>query len=129
MKTFFIDRMATPQGELLLIADEENQLRAIDWTDHHDRLMKLLRNHYGADTFTLVEKRNPGGLSESMQRYFAGELSIIDTLPVKTAGTDFQRQVWQELRKIPCGETISYGELAKRINRPTASRQLAWPMG
>lgn len=43
MKTFFIDRMATPQGELLLIADEENQLRAIDWTDHHDRLMKLLR--------------------------------------------------------------------------------------
>lgn len=64
-----------------------------------------------------------------MQRYFAGELSIIDDLPVKTAGTDFQRQVWQELRKIPCGETISYGELAQRINRPTASRAVGMANG
>lgn len=129
MDTFFIDRMATPQGELVLIADEENRLRAIDWTDHYERLMKLLRNHYRENTFTLVEKRNPGGLSESMQRYFAGELSIIDDLPVKTAGTDFQRQVWQELRKIPCGATITYGELAKRINRPTASRAVGMANG
>ncbi|MFA3779045.1 methylated-DNA--[protein]-cysteine S-methyltransferase [Yersinia sp. 1652 StPb PI] len=129
METFFIDRMATPQGELLLIADQENRLRAIDWTDHYERLMKLLGNHYGPGAFTLVEQRNPGGLSDSMQRYFAGDLSIIDNLPVKTAGTDFQRQVWQELRKIPCGETITYGELAKRINRPTASRAVGMANG
>ncbi|MEY4474500.1 MAG: hypothetical protein RL248_267 [Pseudomonadota bacterium] len=122
METFLIDKMATPQGELLLIADEENRLRAIDWVDHYDRLMKLLHNHYGATAFTLVEKTNPGGLSDCIQRYFAGELSMIDNLPVKTAGTDFQHQVWKELRKIPCGETITYGELARRINRPTASR-------
>ncbi|HDL7834534.1 TPA: methylated-DNA--[protein]-cysteine S-methyltransferase [Yersinia enterocolitica] len=129
METFLIDRMATPQGELLLIADEEHRLRAIDWADHYERLMKLLRNHYGANTFSLVEQRNPGGLSDSMQRYFAGELNIIDNLPVKTAGTDFQRQVWQQLRKIPCGETITYGELAKRINRPTASRAVGMANG
>ena len=59
METFLIDRMATPQGELLLIADEEHRLRAIDWTDHYERLMKLLRNHYGANTFSPVEQRNP----------------------------------------------------------------------
>ncbi|CNH50738.1 putative methylated-DNA--protein-cysteine methyltransferase [Yersinia aldovae] len=129
METFLIDKMATPLGELLLIADEENRLRAIDWTDHYARLMKLLRNHYGANAFTLAESRNPGGLSDSIQRYFAGELHIIDDLPVRTAGTDFQRQVWQELRKIPCGETISYGELAKRINRPTASRAVGMANG
>ena len=39
-----------------------------------------------------------------------------------TAGTEFQRTVWQQLRQIPCGEIITYGELAKRIGRPTASR-------
>ncbi len=72
MKTFFIDRMATPQGELLLIADEENQLRAIDWTDHHDRLMKLLRNHYGADTFTLVEKTQPRWIEREYAALFCG---------------------------------------------------------
>ncbi len=43
METFLIDKMATPQGELLLIADEKHRLRAIDWTDHYERLMKLLR--------------------------------------------------------------------------------------
>ena len=42
--------------------------------------------------------------------------------PLSAAGTPFQRQVWEELRRIPYGETISYGELARRIGRPTASR-------
>lgn len=50
MDTFFIDRMATPQGELVLIADKEHRLRAIDWSDHYERLIKLLRHHYRADT-------------------------------------------------------------------------------
>ena len=45
-----------------------------------------------------------------MQRYFAGELSTIDRLPVMTAGTEFQRTVWQQLRQIPCGEILTYGQ-------------------
>lgn len=39
-----------------------------------------------------------------------------------TAGSEFQRTVWRQLRQIPCGEILTYGELAKRIGRPTASR-------
>lgn len=53
--------------------------------------------------------------------YFAGELTRFD-LPLRFAGTAFQNAVWSALRDIPYGETISYGELAKRIGRPTASR-------
>lgn len=64
-----------------------------------------------------------------MQRYFAGELSIIDTLPVKTAGTDFQRQVWQELRKIPCGKLFPMGNWQNALIAPRLLGQLAWPMG
>lgn len=129
MQTFFIDRMATPVGELVLIADEQDRLRAIDWTEHEVRLMKLMNTHYRADRFQLQEKPNPGGLTDIMQRYFAGELTVIDSLPVMTAGTEFQRNVWQQLRQIPCGEIITYGELAKRIGRPTASRAVGMANG
>ena len=93
------------------------------------RLMKLLNTHYRADRFQLQEKANPGGLTDIMQRYFAGELTVIDSLPVMTAGTEFQRTVWQQLRRIPCGEIITYGELAKRIGRPTASRAVGMANG
>ncbi|AHG22518.1 cysteine methyltransferase [Chania multitudinisentens RB-25] len=129
MQTFFIDRMPTPVGELVLIGDEQGRLRALDWTDHEARLMKLLNTHYRAERFTLREQSNPGGLTEVMQRYFAGELSVINHVPVMTAGTEFQRTVWQQLRQIPCGEIITYGELAKRIGRPTASRAVGMANG
>ncbi|HEJ8087428.1 TPA: methylated-DNA--[protein]-cysteine S-methyltransferase [Serratia liquefaciens] len=129
MQTFFIDRMATPVGELVLIADEQDRLRAIDWTEHETRLMKLLNTHYRADRFQLVDKANPGGLTDAMQRYFSGELDVINDLPVMTAGTEFQRSIWQQLRQIPCGEIITYGELAKRIGRPTASRAVGMANG
>jgi methylated-DNA-[protein]-cysteine S-methyltransferase len=129
MQTFLIDRTATPVGELVLIADEQGRLRAIDWTDHEARLMKLLNTHYRADRFTLREQRDPSGLTDAMQRYFAGELGIIDRLPVMTAGTEFQRTVWQQLRQIPCGEILTYGQLAQRIGRPTASRAVGMANG
>ncbi|MNL71486.1 Methylated-DNA--protein-cysteine methyltransferase [compost metagenome] len=54
---------------------------------------------------------------------------MINDLPVMTAGTEFQRSVWQQLRQIPCGEIITYGELAKRIGRPTASRAVGMANG
>lgn len=56
-----------------------------------------------------------------LRAYFAGSLTRFD-LPLRFAGTDFQNKVWSALRDIPFGETISYGELARRIGRPGASR-------
>lgn len=53
--------------------------------------------------------------------YLAGELREFD-LPLSPAGTQFQRQVWEELRKVPYGRTVSYGELARRVGRPKAAR-------
>ncbi|MDO9427979.1 MAG: methylated-DNA--[protein]-cysteine S-methyltransferase [Methylobacterium sp.] len=53
--------------------------------------------------------------------YFDGRLTRFD-LALAPRGTPFQRAVWSELTRIPPGETISYGELARRIGRPTASR-------
>ncbi|GAA1066079.1 MULTISPECIES: methylated-DNA--[protein]-cysteine S-methyltransferase [Streptomyces violaceusniger group] len=60
--------------------------------------------------------------------YFAGELTEFD-LPLHLDGTPFQRRVWAELRAIPYGETWSYGQLADRIGRPTASRAVGLANG
>lgn len=56
-----------------------------------------------------------------LKQYFAGKREEFD-LPLAPEGTEFQRAVWRRLQEIPYGETISYGELAKRIGNPKASR-------
>jgi methylated-DNA-[protein]-cysteine S-methyltransferase len=63
-----------------------------------------------------------------LRAYFAGELRDFD-VALELAGTAFQREVWQALREIPYGETISYGELAARVGRPGASRAVGLANG
>ena len=123
------DRLDTPIGELLIVADHEGNLRATEWVDHEGRINRILRLHYGENGFTLEPRRNPSGLTDALRRYFAGELKAIDKLPVETNGSPFQREVWRELRKIPCGTTISYGKLAERIGRPAAVRAVGLANG
>ena len=74
------------------------------------------------------EERKETGDSEllnravtELQEYFAGERTSFD-LPLHPKGTEFQKQVWDALRKIPYGETRSYGEIAQAIGRPKACR-------
>jgi methylated-DNA-[protein]-cysteine S-methyltransferase len=124
-----MDRMDTPIGELVVVADDQGRLRAVDWMDHEPRLRRLLRLHYGEHGFTLEGERNPGGLTSAMSAYFAGELTRIEGLPVTTGGTPFQRAVWAALRDIPCGTTVSYSELARRVDRPSAVRAVGLANG
>jgi methylated-DNA-[protein]-cysteine S-methyltransferase len=66
----------------------------------------------------------PAALGEARRQlaeYFASARRDFD-LPLAADGTPFQHRVWDALRRIPYGETISYGELARRIGKPTASR-------
>lgn len=56
--------------------------------------------------------------------YFSGESQGFD-LPLRPKGTPFQVRVWEELRKIPHGESISYAELARRVGQPSAVRAVA----
>jgi methylated-DNA-[protein]-cysteine S-methyltransferase len=123
------DRVATPIGEFVIVADRDGNLRAADWTDHEHRMRKFLRLHYGEHGFTLEPARNPNGLTDAMAAYFAGELAAIDSLPVQTAGTPFQREVWRALRAIACGTTVSYAQLAAAIGRPAAVRAVGLANG
>jgi methylated-DNA-[protein]-cysteine S-methyltransferase len=69
-----------------------------------------------------------GDVIRQLRAYFAGELENFD-LALAPQGTPFQQKVWSELQKIPYGETISYGELARRIGNPNASRAVGLANG
>jgi methylated-DNA-[protein]-cysteine S-methyltransferase len=60
-------------------------------------------------------------LRDQLDAYFSGELREFD-LPLAPAGTPWQRAVWAALQEVPYGTTLSYGELAARLGRPSASR-------
>lgn len=66
--------------------------------------------------------------ARQLGEYFSGQRKVFD-LELRPAGTDFQRAVWKHLLEIPYGETISYGELAKRIGNPAASRAVGLANG
>ncbi len=62
------------------------------------------------------------GISDWLQAYFAGEHNPISGIPLDLIGTAFQQQVWEELGRVPYGETRTYGEIAAAIGKPQAVR-------
>lgn len=126
---FFLERIPSPLGQILLVTDSQQCLRALDWLDFEDRMQLLMRRQYRSDTLTLTETAHASPATHAIQAYFEGELDALDTLPCALGGTDFQRDVWTALRDIPHGRTISYLELAQRIGRPTAVRAVGLANG
>ena len=66
--------------------------------------------------------------AQQLEAYFCGELQDF-TLALNPKGTPFQLAVWRELVKIPYGRTVTYGELAKRLGNPQASRAVGLANG
>ena len=109
----------SPVGALLLAADEEG-LRLINFQrgKHAERPKEGWRN----DDASLRETMR------QLKAYFGGELHEFD-LRLAPEGTGFQREVWSALCDIPYGETISYGDLARRIRKPKAVRAVGTANG
>jgi len=125
--SFRLDRIETPVGVMLVVQDGDERLLALDWEDHHPRMSRLLRLHYG--DVELVRGDASGAIGGALRDYLAGTLAAIDGIAVETGGTEFQRRVWRELRRIPVGTTVSYRELAGRIGRPDAVRAVGLANG
>ncbi len=92
----------------------------LEFADQPQRIARELEPRFGA--CRLVASDDPYGFSTCLRAYFAGELAAIDDIPTDGGGTAFQRWVWEELRRIPCGTAISYRELAQRLGVPAATR-------
>lgn len=104
----------SPIGKLTLVADDQNLL-AVLWPGEGTQRTKI--------NLGKLNLKNPIILKTELQlgEYFSGDRQIFD-LPIKLSGTDFQKKVWNALRKIPYGKTSSYGQLAANIGSPKASR-------
>jgi len=113
--------IVSPYGPLLAGADSSS-LRFLDFADragidaHIASLRISCRLPLVPGENALIDR-----LRDELASYFSGALREF-SLPVASAGTPFQELVWRELRGIPYGGTLSYGELARRIGSPGASR-------
>jgi methylated-DNA-[protein]-cysteine S-methyltransferase len=128
-QTFQIERFNTPTGRMLVVSDDQGRLRAVDWEDHEERMQRLLGRYYRKSRLLLREVSRPSAPRQALDAYFAGELGAIDELTTATNGTEFQRQVWSALRRIPSGSALSYGALATEIGRPAAVRAVGLANG
>ena len=76
----------------------------------------------------MEDRAAPTPIRRAIGDYFLGDLRAINSIPVTTGGTSFQREAWAALRTIPTGTTLSYGALARQLGRPKSVRRSAWPM-
>jgi methylated-DNA-[protein]-cysteine S-methyltransferase len=113
----------SPIGPLTLIADR-GKLAGVH--------MEITRYEPGDGELGPAVPRNAEPVlaeaARQLEAYFDGELTTFD-LPLNLDGSQFQRSVWAALQDIPYGETISYGELARRIGQPSASRAVGLANG
>ncbi len=124
---FTLSRYTAPAFDLVIVSDGDSVLRALDFSDFEERMHRLLARHYGQ--YQLTEGPLPGAIADALTAYFGGDLAAIEGLPVATGGSDFQRRVWAALRRIPAGETSSYGALAARLGQPGAARAVGLANG
>ena len=108
--------LASPVGPLCLVARGDTLL-AIEFDEPvEEELVRRL------GPVRLRRRRDPAGIAARLRAYFAGDLKALDPVAVDPGGTAFQRRVWELLRTIPSGTTTTYGELARRLGTPGASR-------
>jgi methylated-DNA-[protein]-cysteine S-methyltransferase len=72
---------------------------------------------------------DPSGVAPKLRAYFEGDLDAIAGIDIKLSGTPFQLSVWDVLRTIPAGETMSYVDVATSVGRPTSSRAVGSAVG
>jgi methylated-DNA-[protein]-cysteine S-methyltransferase len=90
--------------------------------------MDRQRYRPGTETFGDRDHAPFAQALEQLEEYFAGRLTEFD-VPLAFVGTPFQRLVWEALRQIPYGQTVSYGQLADRLGRPAAARAVGLANG
>ena len=119
-----IQRYHSPCGDLML-GSFEGKLCLCDWAieKHRDvvdiRLRKILQADYEEKASDITQ-----AAGKQLDEYFDGKRTVFD-IPLLFVGTDFQKKVWHKLLEIPYGTTLSYRELATRLDMPKAVRAVA----
>ena len=120
MNALYSTTIDTPIGALTVVENDEVVLAA----GMYPSAAPLVARMPEID-ISDVEERNGGPGAKAVRAYFAGEIGVFDGLTVRQPGSPYRQRVWEEMRKIRAGETISYSELARRAENPKAVRAAA----
>ena len=115
----YLDEVDSPLGAILVVTTEAG-ICGLEFADRRQRLERMLARRFGH--YELTPRPGVHAAARRLREYFGGRLDALEDLPLDTAGTPFQQEVWSTLRSIPAGETRSYGDLAVTIGRPRAVR-------
>ncbi|GAB5389614.1 MAG: hypothetical protein Alpg2KO_25820 [Alphaproteobacteria bacterium] len=123
MPDLHTNTLPSPLGDILLIW-QGDALGLLDFADNTDRIARLTARHF--KSAQLITAPVPQHINTAFSVFFAdgNDRQIMD-LPTMKLGTEFQRTVWAELRRISKGQPISYADLATRLGKPTAVRAVA----
>ncbi|CAN2236767.1 methylated-DNA--[protein]-cysteine S-methyltransferase [Candidatus Planktophila dulcis] len=116
--TLLLTTLATPLGNLNLIADEHILLGANLST------LKALKESLSAED-AIREVRSVSKIpviTDLINDYFEGDISAINAIQVRQPGAHFSQAAWKAMKKVKAGSVISYGELAERAGSPAAVR-------
>jgi methylated-DNA-[protein]-cysteine S-methyltransferase len=113
----------SPIGPLTLVAEGGALAGLYMDVQAHRPDAEVLGVPVGVDAAAVLEDT-----ARQLAAYFAGDLTSFD-LPLAMAGSGFQRTVWTGLCEIPYGQTVSYGDLARKIGQPSASRAVGLANG
>lgn len=111
----------TPLGPMLIAASE--QALAGVWFEAQQHMPDYSTWDIARDHLVLQHA------ALEIERYFNGQTLVFSTPRMAAWGTDFQKEVWETLMTIPYGQTVTYGEIAKRLNRPNAVRAVGGAVG
>ncbi len=116
-------RIGTPLGEMVLAVDEADALVALEFRGSRKPAELVGALARPDETVEWCDDRGETVVAQ-LDEYFRGERREFQ-LALAPRGSEFQRRVWQELTRIPYGTTISYGELARRVGKKSATASRA----
>lgn len=123
-KIIYIKRLETPIGVMFAAANDKG-VCMLEFSDRKslEQEMKEISKTFGADIIR-GENKHINLLEKELALYFDGRLKEF-TVPLSLCGTDFQKAVWNELRRIPYATTLSYSQQAVNIGKPMSVRAVA----
>ena len=115
--------LTTPIGDMLALSSSEGLCALeFDSAQRHERLDARLRRWFPEYEIVEGETAILGRTRDWLSAYFGGAVAHPSTLPLDLRGAPFELRVWGALRTIPVGEWRSYGDIAKQLGAPGASR-------
>lgn len=116
-----MERIETPDGTLIVVADAEDRVLASGWSV--DATAVVDRIHPALRPVSWVEAPTAGGAAA--RAYYEGDLAAVGEVKVRQRGTELQRAGWAALRRVVPGAPLTYSEFAAVLGAPSAVRAAA----